>query len=236
MTNFPFYSFKEYLPVRYTATILQESDRQLCYDFKDGCLNNEVKQLFLNKIKEIADNKTNVEVCFIPASTYNKTASRYKKLANAINEEGFNANTKAIFNIYDNKVEDTTSNTNYTIGSFGFNEELIRGKNIILIDDIITRGVTFNQVAEHLMSLGACSVFGLFLAKKINPDYNTSNSFCPEDFEDDEEPDYYVEDYFDEEETYEQYSGSYAQDVEGYSDQDIDDIFDGDPDAYWNID
>lgn len=37
-------------------------------------------------------------------------------------------------------------------------------------------------------------------------------------------------------ETYEQYNGSYAQDIMGYSDQDIDDAFDGDPDAYWNID
>jgi hypothetical protein len=36
--------------------------------------------------------------------------------------------------------------------------------------------------------------------------------------------------------TYDNYNGSYAQDIEGYSDQDIDDIFDGDPDAYWNID
>ena len=32
------------------------------------------------------------------------------------------------------------------------------------------------------------------------------------------------------------YSGSYAQDEMGYSDEDIDTIFDGDPDAYWNID
>lgn len=30
--------------------------------------------------------------------------------------------------------------------------------------------------------------------------------------------------------------GSWAQDVEGYSDDDIDTIFDGDPLAYWNID
>jgi hypothetical protein len=36
--------------------------------------------------------------------------------------------------------------------------------------------------------------------------------------------------------TYENYNGSYAQDIEGWSDQDIDDVFDGDPDAYWNID
>lgn len=46
------------------------------------------------------------------------------------------------------------------------------------------------------------------------------------------------DDYYDEEDerTYENYNGSYAQDVEGWSYQDIDDVFDGDPDAYWNID
>lgn len=39
-----------------------------------------------------------------------------------------------------------------------------------------------------------------------------------------------------EKETYDEYNGSYAQDVMGYSDQTIGDAFDGDPDAYWNID
>ena len=32
------------------------------------------------------------------------------------------------------------------------------------------------------------------------------------------------------------YAGSYAQDDMGYSDEEIDSIFDGDPSAYWNID
>jgi len=36
--------------------------------------------------------------------------------------------------------------------------------------------------------------------------------------------------------TYERYQGSWAQDEMGYSDDDIDTIFDGDPLAYWNID
>lgn len=36
--------------------------------------------------------------------------------------------------------------------------------------------------------------------------------------------------------TYGKYSGTYAQDVAGYSDDVIDDAFDGNPDAYWNID
>lgn len=44
------------------------------------------------------------------------------------------------------------------------------------------------------------------------------------------------DDYEERESTYEKYSGTYAQDIEGWSDQDIDDAFDGEPDAYWNID
>lgn len=44
---------------------------------------------------------------------------------------------------------------------------------------------------------------------------------------------YYDDDYGT---SYGEYAGTYAQDVEGYSDDVIDDAFDGDPDAYWNID
>ena len=36
--------------------------------------------------------------------------------------------------------------------------------------------------------------------------------------------------------TYDQFNGSYAQDVEGYDDETINDAFEGDPDNYWNID
>lgn len=55
---------------------------------------------------------------------------------------------------------------------------------------------------------------------------------CPEDDYDDCEPCGWEED----EPTYDCYRGTWAQDEMGYSDDDIDTIFDGDPDAYWNID
>ena len=67
------------------------------------------------------------------------------------------------------------------------------------------------------------------MAKTINPDWASRSTYYAEDYE----PDY--NDY-DDYETYDNYNGSYAQDVEGWSDQDIDDVFDGDPEAYWNID
>lgn len=49
----------------------------------------------------------------------------------------------------------------------------------------------------------------------------------------DEDDDWYE---YDEEPTYERYTGSYVQDEMGWSDDDIDTVLDGDPSAYWNID
>lgn len=59
-----------------------------------------------------------------------------------------------------------------------------------------------------------------------------------EEVEDDEgyyeeEPNYPE---YEEERHFGRYAGSYAQDDMGYSDEEIDSIFDGDPSAYWNID
>mgnify|MGYP003375008393 CR=1 FL=1 len=46
------------------------------------------------------------------------------------------------------------------------------------------------------------------------------------------------DDFFEEEygTHYDEYAGTYAQDIAGYSDDIINDAFDGEPDAYWNID
>lgn len=55
--------------------------------------------------------------------------------------------------------------------------------------------------------------------------YNENEDFDNHRFYDDYEPPKYG-----------RYTGSYAQDEMGYSDDDIDTIFDGDPSVYWNID
>lgn len=54
------------------------------------------------------------------------------------------------------------------------------------------------------------------------------NGEYEEEYEDDSEDDY--------DHSYGRYSGSWAKDVEGLSDDFIDDVLDGEPDAYWNID
>lgn len=220
MNNYHY--LKDYLPVRYQANAQQLADRQTCYNFKDGYLNDEVKSGFLNKIQEITNGeKTGWAICFIPASTKSKTQIRYKKLAEAILASGYKVAIDAIYNEHDHEAGHLTGKTGNPIEGFGFNTSGIAGKKIIVIDDIITRGKTFQMVAEKLMAMGATTVTGLFLAKTINPDYTP-----------------YIDpaEFYEEEQTYDCYNGSYAQDVEGWSDQAIDEVFDGDPEAYWNID
>lgn len=223
-----YYYITEYLPKRYNANEQQERDRKMCYAFKDGILSDTAKQMFLNKAKIITGGQSEGWiVCFIPASTATKTTIRYRQLSAAFREVGYHVEQDAIFNIHDKQAEHLVGKTGNPIESFGFNRSKVSGKKVLLIDDIITRGTTFNLAADELKSNGAESVTGLFLAKTINPDYHPSYY--------NEEP-YEPDGYWDEEDTYEHYNGSYAQDVEGWSDQDIDDVLDGDPDAYWNID
>lgn len=235
-----YFYLKEYLPVRYDANAEQLADRQACYNFKDGILSKDVKNGFLSKIASITQvNKAEWCVCFIPASTKAKTLARYANLRGAIQTAGYTVVKNAIINEHDREAEHISGKTSNPIEGFSFNPEEIRGKKVIVIDDIITRGRTFNMVADKLKAEGAVTVVGLFLAKTINPDFNpgfssmgeSEDEYDPEDCYDDEDAyDYY------EEATYNNYNGSYAQDVEGWSDQDIDEVFDGDPDAYWNID
>ncbi len=70
---------------------------------------------------------------------------------------------------------------------------------------------------------------------KISPEAEQQLESKLEDFEA-EQYDRDNDDWEEERHTYDDYNGSYAQDQMGWSDQDINDVFGGDADAYWNID
>jgi hypothetical protein len=64
----------------------------------------------------------------------------------------------------------------------------------------------------------------------LNPSLPIRGTRTDSSYHDDSEP---IDDYGS---YYGEYAGTYAQDVAGYSDDVINDAFDGEPDAYWNID
>lgn len=73
----------------------------------------------------------------------------------------------------------------------------------------------------------------LFESKRVWHLFRDDCEYSDEDYHNDED-EFFTNS--DDEPTYDRYSGYWAQDVEGYSDDEIDTIFDGDPSAYWNID
>ncbi len=97
------------------------------------------------------------------------------------------------------------------IPEFRINPDVI--KQIIEFDKSIILPIQIRN------SIGLPIKFHLIYEESNNQD---ENDYCDESYRDNP--------------TYERYNGSYAQDEMGYSDDDIDTIFDGDPSAYWNID
>ena len=168
--NYEYRYLMEYLPKRYSATMKQENDREVIYDFKNGYCSLSLMNTIVECIKEIKNETggNNWRVCFIPASTHHKTACRYQNLAAFIEKE---TSIPSDYNTILPKPElitqhMATGKTN-PAEDFLFNKEQIEGKDIILIGDIITTGTNFTKTSLKLAELGAKSVIGLFLAKTI---------------------------------------------------------------------
>ena len=81
----------------------------------------------------------------------------------------------------------------------------------------------FSQDETKLLMVGNDGVVVVRNLKMTNLDNDEFNDDCVD----------YSEDYGTH---YGEFAGTYAQDIAGYSDDEIYDAFDGEPDAYWNID
>ena len=168
--NYEYRYLMEYIPKRYSATMKQENDREAIYDFKNGYCSLSLMNTIVECIKEIKNETggNNWRVCFIPASTHHKTASRYQKLATFIEKEtGIACDYHTILPIQDQESGHITGKKTNPAENFNIKTSDVAGKNIILIGDIITTGTNFTKTSLKLAELGAKSVIGLFLAKPI---------------------------------------------------------------------
>jgi len=185
-TQFNYEYLWEYLPKRFTPTAEQQAHRKAIFQFKNGNCQSDIKQYFISKVKEKArDIESKSIVCFIPASTHAKTINRYESLSKSISDStGLLTDVHTIWGIEDIESGHLGGKSARPIDNFSFNSSVIQGKNVILIDDVITRGTTFNQTAQKLIELGANKVTGLFVAKTINPNWQGNiNAYYEDGFE-----------------------------------------------------
>lgn len=162
----------EYLPKRYSANSEQENARQVVYNFKDGYYSTNLKECIVRRIKYIMKTYPceTWEVCFIPASTHLKSIKRYTGLYEYVKEHTCcSSHVNTITTIHDTESGHISGKKNNPEENFKVTASNIRGKSIILIDDIVTRGRTFYNTANKLTENGAARVVGLFIAKTVHP-------------------------------------------------------------------
>jgi competence protein ComFC len=98
---------------------------------------------------------------------YNQAALLAKPIALA---HAINYSSKALL-----RVKDTPSQVGLTInqrrqnvfGAFWANAETIRGRSVLIIDDVTTTGATIESCAQALKESGALEIFALTLARAI---------------------------------------------------------------------
>lgn len=172
MARHKFSYLLEYIPVRYQGLNSEQLQaRKDVFDFKDGSTPISVKTGLLSKIRNmIYGDASQWVVCFIPASTRAKTFNRFSSLALYLSREaGCNVYIDAVTNSVDSVAGHISGKSNDPTKNFEINSNYIRGKKVIIIDDVITRGKTFDDTADKLIRSGALAVQGLFVAKTIHP-------------------------------------------------------------------
>lgn len=148
----------------------EERARHSVYAFKDGekpYLWAKIFSLCLEQLPSFQEIRGNAVVIPIPASTRDRNIQRYAKFCRLLSkmlgiEDGF----RAIW------IDHSREQLKGTFGqdkleNIEFNSRYIKGKDIVLCDDVTTTGESLIQMKRKLVELGAKSVMGVFMARTV---------------------------------------------------------------------
>ncbi len=165
------YYIHNYTPVSrdVPVTIDDKKVANLVFRWKEGKSCGLVAKLFALAISRMQFYKEaqNPILIPIPASSRERNTVRFAlfcgRLAEYLNiEDGF----RAIWIREDRPQLKGTRGRDKT-ANLKFNRKYIAGKDVFLVDDIITTGESYTQVKDKLYEMGARSVVGLFLGKTV---------------------------------------------------------------------
>ena len=142
--------------------------RRAVWNFKDGACPQFVLNGLARGVKQLAG--WNSVVCFLPASTREKTLRRYGNIKDRLARESeVPCTMDAIRKSTDGVAGHLAGKEADPAAGFTFDASLFRGKNVILVDDVVTRGNTLKGTARRLLEAGAASVSCLVVARTVNP-------------------------------------------------------------------
>jgi len=144
-----------------------EANRHAVWNFKDGASSIGVSILsdFLEGNFSESQMRS-LTLCVIPASTQSKNITRYSSMCRQICEKYSLTNGFNFIQIVYDRADSREQKSSNTIANLSFSNS-VYGKDIILFDDITTRGTSFVQVANELKNKGARSVYGVFIGRTV---------------------------------------------------------------------
>ncbi len=174
------YYLLNYVPVSaqnygYCPTEEDWMDRHEVWHFKDGNCSPRILRGLAQGIRQLASD--DCVVCFVPASTKAKTEFRYANVASRLQSmTGVTCSYTAISKETDGASGHISGKQVDPASEFSFNADFFRGKKVILIDDVVTRGNTLKGTASRLLAKGAREVVALTVARTYNPVFQNATA------------------------------------------------------------
>lgn len=148
----------------------RERARHSVYAFKDGekpYLWAKIFSLCIEQLPVFQEIRENAVLIPIPASTRERNVQRYARFCRILSnilkiEDGF----RAIWIAQSREQLKGTIGTD-KLENIEFNAKYIKGKDVILCDDVTTTGQSLIQMKRKMLELGAKSVMGVFMARTI---------------------------------------------------------------------
>ena len=170
----PLYFFYYYFPYERCRYVTSESDmaRKLVWKFKDGesYARNEVVRMLKKKLLDTFT-KFDLEyltlVC-IPASTVLTNRIRYESFSNTICKETGMINAFNQIRIIKEKTEAHLGGNDKA--EYSLDRNFFKNKNIILFDDVVTRGRSMIDFKSRLESLGAKVICAISIGRTCASD------------------------------------------------------------------
>lgn len=173
----PYYFFYHYYPIRFEDVSMESQKvRQMIYDFKEarGLSYRSVSSIMTTKLQSTfteADLSSLTLVC-IPASTVQDNISRYYKFSNILCSNTGMQNGFPHISIVKEKMQSHLGGTDSA--EYSYDADFFKGANVILFDDVVTRGRSMYQMKSALEQIGANVVCAISIGRTYS-DYHGDN-------------------------------------------------------------
>lgn len=162
----------DYYPTRCKDIAIEDrKTSNLVFRFKEGqqaALVAKIFSLYIARMPFFKEKAANAVLIPIPAATCERNVARFARFCSLLARrlkivDGFRATW-----IREDREQMKGTHGQDKLSNFIFHPVYFKGRDVFLIDDIISTGENFTQMKRRLMQLGAKSVTGLFLGKTVS--------------------------------------------------------------------